>query len=380
MSDARTGLIGIVVFFTAFGTRLVGIAVTSLTTLNPYAQADAERFAASAAETAATIAAGQLPQIPMDPNRIVTLWGLFLSPLWLLPGPNRLYGRMFSAVLGAFAVYLLYRLGRSLYSAEAGVIAALPLVTFPSYVFVHSSILREAFVLIGVVGIPTLLLTREWTPRRQVFRYLLAAAALGLITAVRWENMPLYLLTLITAIAVHHCRALPRARLAAVVVGLTSLVTAVLAHSAVRSGLDFFIVKRQRRNHGRTVYLPEFLPNTIPKAMAFTPVGAIYFLFTPFPWMVETMADVVVFLEALLNLVAFGLALVGVPVLWHRSKAVTAALVTGFLAGVVLYGLVNANVGTSVRQRQMFLWVVFLFAGAAVAERCDVGRYLRRSR
>lgn len=46
----------------------------------------------------------------------------------------------------------------------------------------------------------------------------------------------------------------------------------------------------------------------------------------------------------------------GVRYAFRRASATTLALVVGFLAAAGLYGIVDANVGTSVRHRQMFLW------------------------
>ncbi|WP_436911253.1 hypothetical protein [Halosimplex marinum] len=383
MNGRRRFGVGLLVFLLALSTRLVGVAVTGLTKLNPYARADADRFAASAAETAATLIAGRLPTIPTNPDRIVTLWGLFLSPLWLLPGPSRLYGRLFAALLGAVAVYGLYRLARALHSREAGVVAVLPLVCYPSIVLVHSTVLRESFVLAGLVW-ATILLSDTgaapswfqtgtgpaWFPDGTV-RYLTGLAVLGLISVVRWENLPLYAVALGTGVAVGHRDGITQLRLA-VAATLATLVTLTVGRPFVRSALDFLVVKRDRRSEGRTVYLPEFRPDTIPKAIAFAPVGAVYFLFTPFPWMIETVADAVVFPQSVGNLVAAGFAAVGVPVLWRRSERTTGALVVAFAVGTILYGLVNANVGTNVRQRQMFLWVLFLFAGVGAATRFDL--------
>ncbi|MFB6179445.1 MAG: hypothetical protein ABEI77_06960 [Halorientalis sp.] len=389
MTVQRIRRLDIAVFLAAFGTRLVGVGVTIFTSLNPYDEADAGSFAASAAEAAAVLASGTLPQIPMNPNRVTTLWGLFLSPLWLLPGPNRLYGRLFAAILGALAVYGVYQLAQALHSQEAGLVAALPLVCYPSIVFIHSTVLRESFILAGLIW-TTLILSGivsapAWVPEAVgpawfpdgTIRCLMGLAILVLISIVRWENLPLYALAIGIGIAVGYRDRLTRGRLA-VGAGVGTFVGLTVARPMVRSALDFLVVKRRRRSRGRTVYLPEFRPDTIPKAVAFAPVGAVYFLFTPFPWMIETVADAVVFVQAVGNVVAAGFAMFGVPVLWRRSKRTTGALLIAFVVGTILYGLVNANVGTNVRQRQMFLWVLFLFAGVGVVERIDLAARFER--
>ena len=372
MNEWRRRRVGVTVLLTAVTLRLLAIAVTTVTSLNPYAKADADQFARSAATAAATLASGHLPSLPANPNNVIRLWGIVLSPLWLLPGPNRVYGRLFVALCGAVAVYLLYRLGWTLHSPQAGVVAAVPMAIYPSVVLVHSTVLRESFVLLGIVGAAYLLLADStelsWLGGA---RYPLGLLALALASVVRWENLPLYALGFGTGLVVCYRRQLPPWRLTASLATVGTFVGAWLGRPLIRKGLAFLVTKRDRRSKGRTVYLPEFRPDTVPKAVAFAPVGAIYFLFTPFPWMIETLADAVVFFEALGNLAAVGLAVLALPVAWRRSKPATAALVVAFTVGVALYGLVNANVGTNVRQRQMFLWVLFLFAGIAVAERTE---------
>lgn len=373
--DRSRQFVGLGVFLAALVSRLLGVTITTLTSLNTYAQADADRFAASAAATAATFANGQLPQVPTDPDQVVSLWGLFLSPIWLLPGPNRLYARLVVALTGALAVYALYRLTVTIHSQRAGVVAATPLVVYPSFVFVHSTILREAFVLAGLIGATYLLAGEPRWPRRETGQYALAVVALATITVIRWENLPIYLLVLVTAVVVRFQASIPSPRVAVAFTTAGAISGGWLGRPVIRAGLGWLSFKRHKRSEGRTVYLPEFRPDTIPKAVVFAPIGAVYFLFTPFPWMVGTVADAVVFLEALMNLVAFVVALAGVPLAWDRSAPMTAALCLGFVIAVILYGLVNANVGTVVRQRQMVLWVVFLFAGVAVAERVPANRW-----
>jgi len=354
---------------------LLGVTITTLTSVNTYAKADADRFAASAAATAATFANGRLPQIPTSPDQVVYLWGLFLSPTWLLPGPNRLYARLVMAVTGAIAAYTLYRLTASIHSGRAGLVATIPLVVYPSFVFVHSTVLREAFVLAGLVGATYLFVGEPRWPRRAIGQYTLAIVALAAITVIRWENLPVYLLLLATTAVIRFRESIPSPRVA---VGLTTVAAVTgtwLGRPFIRAGLGWLSLKRRKRITGRTVYLPEVALDTIPKAILFAPVGTVYFLFTPFPWMIEAVADGVVFLEALINLVAVGVALAGVPFVWARSASTTVALCLGFVIATVLYGLVNANVGTVVRQRQMVLWVVFLFAGVAVAEHVPADKW-----
>ena len=84
--------------------------------------------------------------------------------------------------------------------------------------------------------------------------------------------------------------------------------------------------------------------------------------------MIGAAPDVVIALQALGNIAFTIAALCGIRYAFQRAPATTVTLAVGFLAAAGLYGIVSANVGTSVRHRQMFFWVVYLFGAIGVVE------------
>ncbi|WP_076609949.1 hypothetical protein [Natronorubrum thiooxidans] len=147
-------------------------------------------------------------------------------------------------------------------------------------------------------------------------------------------------------------------------------------HRGNEGFLDFIIFSRAARireqeRGARTGYLIDHLPETLTGVVAFAPVGAIYFLYVPFPWMVETPIDLIVSLEGLVAMAYTVFAAFGVWYMRKRQLPATVALIAGFLTFVVIYGFISVNVGTSVRQRQPIIWVLFLFGGIGLAERFE---------
>ncbi|MDB2276629.1 hypothetical protein PM022_19315, partial [Halorubrum ezzemoulense] len=154
----------------AFLIRSVAAVVTTLTTLNPDSTADAIGFGNTAEAIARGLREGSpylytsssidLPQllIPLISSDIYTLWGTFLTPFWVLPGPSGFYARLGNALLGAVAVYNVYLIARYYHSHQAGVIAALPMTIYPIIVAVQSTLLREALVLFGITTAARLLM------------------------------------------------------------------------------------------------------------------------------------------------------------------------------------------------------------------------------
>jgi 4-amino-4-deoxy-L-arabinose transferase-like glycosyltransferase len=352
------------VFLTAFVVRVIATTLTTVFDINPETRADAVQFA----NTAETIASG-LPQgrlLTPGPSTTYDLWGAFLAPYWLVPGPSIFYARIGNAVLGAFAVYNVYVIASHYHSRRAGVLASFPMMFYPSFVAIHSTVLREAIVLFGITTAARLVLTSESSNR--LHSYSLAVFCLSIAFIHRPENAVIYAAAVGGGLLAYAVQAGYPER----IIGVAGLVTSVLAIpvilSFVRTGIDYLARTREMRASGRAVYLADVLPETIPGLLAFSWVGAAYFLYTPFPWMVETLPDLLISIEGMTTIGFTVAALRGVRHLLHRNAPATVALLVGFGVAVALYGVGTANYGTGMRHRQMFLWIVFLFGGMGIAE------------
>lgn len=355
----------------AFVLRLTAIPLAAWR-INPYSTHDATKFGAFAARIGTDLFVGPVVAGPLFPSLtgvvIYRFWGLLLAPFWALPGPSWLYAHVALVLVGVLAVYNVGAIGRAWHSPLAGALAALPVAVYPSFVLVHATLLREAAVLAGITTVARLAIAppdRLNLPGRAA----LAGLALALAIPLRLENAPVYAVALVVGAAAwyHRRRSVGwPARLAgAGGVAAAGAVGLALAPRVV----DYLARLRRLRTKGQSVYLPEIVPATVPAALAFAPIGAAYFLFTPFPWMLDGRPSVlVVFVEAIGNL-AFAVA--AIPGAWYalrRRLPGAAALGVGFVLAALLYGLVEGNVGTAVRHRQMVVWVLYLFGAVGVAD------------
>ncbi|WP_160163056.1 glycosyltransferase family 39 protein [Halorubrum lipolyticum] len=353
--------------------------MTTLTTLNPDSTGDAVGFG----NTAETIARGlregtpyqytsssiDLSQllVPLASSDTYALWGSFLAPFWMLPGPSGFYARLGNALLGAFAVYNVYLIARYYHSHQAGVVAALPMTFYPSIVAVQSTLLREAIVLFGITTAARLLLLPSHR-RSRLLSYALAAVVLHVSLLQRDDNVIIIVAAIAAALAVHAVNSGYLSRRSVALAASLSPVAFVLSLPVIRDGIEFLAYTREVRASGRTVYLPDVIPQTVVELTAFSWVGAVYFLYAPFPWMIETIPDLLVGIEGLIN-IAFTVAAVwGVRSLGQKNSPATVGLLVGLCVAVVLYGVGTVNYGTGMRHRQMFIWVIFLFGGIGVSE------------
>lgn len=362
MDDSRA------VFAVALCSHLFAVAATTVTGLNPDATGDVDAFETVAERFGSLLLQGTVPAVNWGSTDQV--WGIFLAPFWMLPGPSLVYGRLSSAVMGAVAAYNVYLIARTYHSRRAGVFAAAPLVVYPSVLSSHSTILRETIILCGLTTVAQIYMLQRCESAAK--RHLLTAIVMTPVILQRTDNLPVYALVFAVAAVVslverHELRPRVYGAMAAV-----SIPVSILARPEIRSILSSLAGLRRARATGRTAYLTGTFPETVPAAIAFSWVGFAYFLYTPFPWMIGVPLDALIAVEGVVNLVYSVAAIAGARLAWQRSAAATAALVVGIVVGGVLYGLGTANVGTAVRHRQMVLWVLFVLGGIGLADRISV--------
>lgn len=354
------------VLSTALVVRLAVVPL-SVTKLNPYAQSDATRFAAAAELVARQLARGVLPAF--NPNDVVLVWGTFLSPFWLLPGPSIWYAHVAVVLLGVGAVYNVYALMIRFGSYQAALLSSGVIAVLPSIVLVQASLLRDGAVMFGLTTVLRLWLAPS--PELSFGKRISAATlVLSFTYLLRTENAPLY--TLVAGAFVFFWILDHGGRLTSRSVGLSSVLTGGFAATLLLPRMvNYLATIRRKRAVGDSVYLSSVIPTSPVELLAFSWIGAVYFLFAPFPWMVTDIADLVVMWEGLLNLCFLIAGAFGVrrAMVTTGRPATVLALVAGFAAGIVLYGVANANFGTAARQRQMFLPVLYLFGAIGIAGR-----------
>ncbi|ELY42659.1 glycosyltransferase family 39 protein [Natronorubrum bangense] len=365
------------VFLFAFLVRVGGVMLTTLTDLNPDEGGDATGFA----NHAAAYASGELTIIHFFESFGGTYptWGFVLSPFWVLPGPSRIYARLGIALIGAFAIYNVYLIVRQTVSRQAALFAVIPLTVFPSFVALQSVILRDAAMLACMTYAVRLLVVRDRWPTGP--KYALVLLAIGFASLLRVENLPIYAVMAGTAAVIW---GLSRRHYGAITVGGAILAIFAYFANAIAQWLDIlrghdsilefllFLRAARIREDGRTQYLTDVTLETPLDVALYAPRGAVYFLFAPLPWLAESAVDYLMVIESMV-MIGFAIAgLSGFVRLWQRRPQLAGALLVGLMAAALFYGVISTNVGTSVRQRQVFSWIIFVFGGIGIADRYHV--------
>ncbi len=117
----------------------------------------------------------------------------------------------------------------------------------------------------------------------------------------------------------------------------------------------------------RAAYLSGFVPRSIGDMLLQTPLRILYFLYTPFIWMVSTPTDIVGFFDALLYIFLSIFALKGLVYLWHKDKLLFWGIVLISVVFLVVFAWGTSNYGTAIRHRQKMVWFLAIPAAIGLA-------------
>lgn len=359
--------------FVALSLRVAGIFVTNTFGVNPFDGGQAVAHAARASEIAEMYSTGSLD---ISFSNTFDRWGLLLSPFWLLPGPSGLYAQLGMATLGTASVFNVYLIASHFHSRLAGFFAAIPIAVFPTYVFMHSVVQREALILFGLTSAFILVFLPPRYLRKSV-RYPLAIGGLLVAGYLRLTTLPVLLAIamFVLFIAFLTSDRVSKSLKASVgsAIGVLGVGIVYIAITRFVAELDEVIAYladvRARRVRGRATYLPDAIPSSLLELIAFSWIGAIYFLFTPFPWHLESVLDIGGLAESIIGITYALFAVLGALVLKERTLLGTLALVSLIILFSVLFGFGTANYGTAVRHRQTVFWAIFILGAIGISSK-----------
>ncbi len=123
---------------------------------------------------------------------------------------------------------------------------------------------------------------------------------------------------------------------------------------------------------GYRIYTNNFLENLtkghldIPAFIAIYLKGAAYFLFSPFPWRIQTLGQFFVLPQIVAWYALFAFSLIGAARTFKTKPSETIALISFMTIGVSIWALTEGNVGAAFRHRDHFSAIIFIFAAIGI--------------
>jgi len=121
----------------------------------------------------------------------------------------------------------------------------------------------------------------------------------------------------------------------------------------------------QYRSSGGAAYLDFMAYETWGDVLLAAPIRAIYFQFAPFPLHVNSVFDGLAFLSFPVVTLLFVAAYLSIRTL-ETNSVVAMVLLVVYFGGVIGYGLIDSNFGTTVRHRIVFVFLLGIVSAPAL--------------
>lgn len=308
------------------------------------------------------VATSLISGVPIDASMTVGSFAAFQAIIYAAFGADptvvAVVNSLFAVLLALPAADIAHRLYPTLESTE-GVIATVLLLPLP-YLFLTIP-LRDALTVTVFFTLVALLIRGYDTYRLEL--WLPALPLFGMLSLLRPE---LAFITLggVTAGAVVHMvdtvskDPVPVRTLVGVGLPLGLITVPVVGP---RLPVDRIAGMLENRTVGGAAYLKSITYENWVDLVLFAPARALYFQFAPFPLHVTSVFDL---LAVTMTPVLIVLAVGGFRSArsCERATVVLVGLATTYLLGIVGYGLVDSNFGTTVRHRIPFTFMLVVFA------------------
>ena len=309
-----------------------------------------------------------LEGVDPDASDTVIAFATFQAFLYLVFEPSTsvlaVFNALFAVLLPIPASYVARRLYPSLDSTDGLTVLVLFL---PVPAFFTSIPMRDAFVLL--VAFVSLALLVNGVLDQSVTSVTLAVPLLGILYLIRVELALLFVLGAVVGAGTRVVlESTDRELSTSTVVGPAAPVFLLgIVLFSRYFPLERLNEQRRIRMDGGAVYLEGLTYESWIDVVLSAPATSIYFQFAPFPLHVDSLFHLV---AAAYTPIVIVLVVSAVRSLWRGNLAypVVTMLVVVYLAGIVGYGLVNSNFGTTVRHRAFFDFLLVVLA-APVLER-----------
>ena len=337
----------------------------------PDSQADAIMFESTARQWAAEGWQGLLSHWQSG----ALLYSWLVSLLYLLFGPSTLLAQVINVFLGIMIVYLVWRIGSELFDERMGKIASWIVCLFPTLNLYSALTMREApFVFLLVLGVWRGV---RWIKESKVKDFFWAVFFLVLATGLHLGAWPVIWGLGLWSIGkgfnqLFRAKSRPWGSLGELAIVGAACAFIVLCRWGWDKGGVFEVgVSTVQRAYaiGRAAYLQNLVAKNVFDLFWQVPLRLIYFLFTPFPWMVKEKVDLLGLFDAFLYL-AIGVFIVYSMLLAYRRER--RVFIGGcfvlmlFIFSLVAFAIVTSNYGAAVRHRAKFLPILAVLASPGI--------------
>ena len=312
-----------------------------------------------------------------------SLYGAFIYANWIgvlyfLFGRIPLVAQFTNVLLGTFTVYFTWKLALLITnSRRVALISALIIALFPTLNLYSAITMRESFIVFfTVISVYCFFLWLKMGRLIQMF----GAVVLLLLASALHGGMVFIGIVYVFFFSFYHPKkkrwvAFSLNSLIAVLLVVFSLVTfgdlvtnKLPQDMSMLFSADFLGERTQIAARDRAAYLTGFAPTSPLSMLLQTPLRILYFLYTPFVWMVSAAVDIVGFFDALLYIFLSIYAFKGLASLRRKDKLLFWGIVLILVVFLLVFAWGTSNYGTAIRHRQKIVWLLSIPAAIGIAK------------
>ncbi len=297
-------------------------------------------------------------------------WGMtyLTGTLYFIFGDNFLAAQTFCAALGAATAPLAYACAEKIFqNRRVARLTAFGVALFPSFVIWSGQLMKDGLIIFLLVL--SILMVMSLQEKFSYLAVVILVLALGGIITLRFYIF--YMVVVAVAgsfiIGVTNSPASLVRRVAALVVmgvALTYLGVTSTATSDFERYADLERIQISRDDLARSAesgFGEDIDVSTTQGALTALPIGFIFLMLAPFPWMMTNLRQAITLPEVLLW---YAMIPFGVWGIWYSIKHKLRAALPILLFSVMLtlvYSIFQGNVGTAYRQRTQIQVFLFMF-------------------
>jgi hypothetical protein len=297
----------------------------------------------------------------------------FVAAIYYVFGRNVLLVQFVNGIIGALTSLVIFEIGLLLYDRRVATTAMLFTAFFPQMIFWSAALYKDPTVMLCIAtNILAVFRLRNRLQFIWVLMYLLTAGAL---VWLRFYIFYAVLAATMAGMVVRHRRGmrLGLASQMALVTGviIVLLYTPVGQEALLQSRfLDLDLLQNSRADLARagSGFAANVDVSSLSGVISVLPLGVLYLLFAPFPWMIRGLRQAFALPDILMWYALVPFLVIGIGLALRRLRQ-TMPILVFTTALTIAYGAFLGNAGTAYRQRTQIMMFYFLFIADGIHRR-----------
>lgn len=285
----------------------------------------------------------------------------FIGILYYLIGTHEVIPLLMNVVFSLFSIYLIYKITHLLSGEiKISIVTATIVSFFPNFILISVLNLRESLIIFLAAWSFYLFLLWLKTYKTNVFVkslicIILSGALHGGMIFITCVYLFIYC---VYSPRTNKIKLIGAKSIIGIVLGLSSIWVYLNFLNNKMKTLDQVVQSASSVSDSRAAYLHGMSPDSILEIIIYTPIRIAYFLFTPFPWQISSVVDLLGLVDVGLYWMLIFFGIKGLKEIKKNNKLAFYSVILILVAELFVFSWGTSNYGTAIRHRLKFIWLI----------------------